>query len=400
MEQPTLPPLRLKKNEERRLRAGHLWIFSNEVDVERTPLTAFEPGDAVRVLTHGGRSVGTAYVNPHTLICARLMSRGAEPVLDRSLIRHRLNLALGLREKLYDEPFYRLVYGESDGLPGLVVDRFGDVLVVQLTTAGMERRRETVVEALVRALRPSGVLLRNDNPIRELEGLPAYVETAHGEVPEAVELREHGLRYRVAPRQGQKTGWYFDQHANRGRLARYARGARVLDAFSYIGGFGLAAAGAGAQAVLCVDASETALEGVRTNAALNGLENRVETLAGDAFDALKALHEAGERFDMVVLDPPAFIKRKKDLRRGTEAYRRLNQRGLRLLGREGFLCTASCSYHLPRATLREVLARTARHLDRGLQITEQGHQAPDHPVHPAIPETEYLKVLFARAFRS
>jgi 23S rRNA (cytosine1962-C5)-methyltransferase len=392
----TLPVLYLKKNEDRRLRTGHLWVFSNEVDVARSPLPAFEPGQPVEIRDSADRPVGSGYVNPRSLIAARLVSRDATQSLDAGLLERRLRAALRLRERLFPQPFYRLVYGESDGLPGLVVDRFGEVLVAQLTTAGMERVRDEVVAALQRLLAPSGILLRNDTPGRSLEGLESYVETAAGDVPERIEIEENGTRFSVPLLTGQKTGWFYDHRLNRLRMQRYVRELRVLDVFSYGGGWGVQAAVAGAAQVLCVDASAPALEDVQRNAARNGVAERVATLHADAFDALRQLREAGEHFDVIVLDPPAFIKRKKDAKPGEQAYRRLNQLAIQLLAPDGILISASCSYHLPREALRDALLRASRAAGRELQLLEQGHQAPDHPVHPAIPETEYLKAFFGR----
>ncbi len=391
-----LPALRLKRNEDRRLRAGHLWVFSNEVDIGHTPLTLFEPGEAVEIQAYNGKVLGTGYVNPHSLICARLVSRSARQPLGRSLLVHRLKVALSLRERVFVKPYYRLVYGEADGLPGLVVDRFGNLLVAQMSTAGMERLRDDVLAALDKVLRPRGVLLRNDGPMRRLEGLESYIEPALGHVPEEVGLEENGVRFRAPLALGQKTGWYYDHRDNRGRLGRYVRGQRVLDVFSYIGGWGVQAAVAGAGQVVCVDSARSSIDQVQANAALNGVESRVSAQQADALEALKSLRDEREKFDIVVLDPPAFIKRRRDHKQGLEAYRRLNQHALAVLGRDGILVSASCSHHLQPDELRRLLLRTARHMDRGLVILEQGHQGPDHPVHPAIPETEYLKAFFAR----
>ncbi|HSU15951.1 class I SAM-dependent rRNA methyltransferase [Longimicrobium sp.] len=391
----SLPPLRLRKNEDRRLRAGHLWVFSNEIDVERTPLPGFEPGEMVEVQDARGAPLGVGYVNPRSLIAARLVSRDRDARLDRALLKRRLARALSLREMLFDRPFYRLAYGESDGVPGLVADRFGDHVVVQLTTAGMERAKDDVVQALRDTLQPAGILFRNDSSGRALEGLDTYVETAFGEVPAAVPLEENGVRFE-APVAGQKTGWFYDHRMNRARLMAYARGRRVLDVFSYIGGWGVQAAAAGAEHVVCVDASAEALEHVARNAALNGAAERVSTRKGDAFDVLRMMAAEGEKFDVVVLDPPAFIKRRKDQKAGEEAYRRVNQLALEVLRQDGILVSASCSYHLPREALQDAMLRAARNRGRSLQIVEQGHQGPDHPVHPAIPETAYLKAFFGR----
>lgn len=394
--QPVLPPLQLKKNEDRRLRAGHAWVFSNEVDIGRTPLTTLEPGAAVQILASNGKVLGTGYANPRSLICARLVSRDPRHPLSPSLLVHRLKVALALRERLFAEPCYRLIYGESDGLPGLVVDRFDQVLVVQITTAGMERLRDEVVAALDKVLKPAAVLLRNDSAIRTLEGLDLYVTPALGEVPDSVAVVENNVRFEAPLAAGQKTGWYYDHRDNRARLGRYVRGTRVLDVFSYIGAWGVQAAAAGASEVVCVDSSQAALEQVHANAALNGVGGRVGVEHGEAFDVLRQLRDNGQRFDVVVLDPPAFIKRRKDVKEGLEAYRRLNQLGMRLLTKDGILVSASCSYHLRRDELQKLLLQSARHLDRSLVIVEQGGQGPDHPVQPAIPETEYLKAFFTR----
>ena len=391
-----LPPLRLKKREERRLRAGHLWVYSNEVDAARTPLSSFEPGDQVEIQAYNGKPLGTGYVNPHSLICARLVSRDRRYRLDRSLLVHRLNIALSLRERLHGgRPFYRLVHGEADGLPGLVVDRFGDYLSVQLTTAGMDRVREQVLEALDRVLKPRGVVLRNDVGVRAMEGLPSAVETI-GEVPEEVEVMEDEARFVTSLTRGQKTGWFYDQADNRRRLARYVRGTRVLDLFAYAGAWAVRALLAGADSALCVDASGAALGKAKVNATRNGVADRLEVREGDAFEVLKALREAGERFDVVVCDPPAFVKRRKDLKAGSEAYRRLAEQAMTLLGRDGILVSCSCSFHMDETDFRRLHLRAARHLGRDLQLLERGGQSADHPVHPAIPETEYLKALFFR----
>lgn len=396
----SLPPLRLKKDQERRLLTGHCWIYSNEIDTEATPLPAFEPGVAVEVWSHGGTWLGYAQVNPHSLIAGRLVSRHRSRPPSPALWGERIRSALELRQRLYRQPYYRLVFGEADGLPGLTVDRYGEVLVVQLTTAGMERVRAELITALEQVVRPEAVLLRNDASVRALEGLPSYVETLLGALPETLTLEEGGLRFRVPLKEGQKTGWFFDQAENRARLQRYRLHGRVLDAFSYLGAWGVQAAARGAHEVLCLDASVAALEGVLHNAGLNGLTGRVQTLQGDAFATLKGLAEAGERFDTVILDPPAFIKRRRDLTEGTEAYHRLNRLGLGLLNPGGLLVSASCSFHLDRDAFLRTVQRGSRRTGLSLQLLEVGGQGPDHPVHPAIPETAYLKTLFFRAVPS
>ncbi len=388
-----LPVLRLKRGEDRRLHAGHLWVFSNEVDTGQTPLSRFAPGDLARVLAHNDRPLGLAYVNPRSLICARLLETVTVP--DEAWFAQRLRRALALRERLYDGPYYRWVHGEADGLPGVVIDRFGAACVVQIGTAGMERLRPALQAALFAAVGIETVLYKSDGATRELEGLPLYVESAGTAFPEVARVIEAGLEFRTPVREGQKTGWFYDQAANRAALAKYVRpGARVLDVFSYVGAWGVRAARAGAADVLCVDASADALRFAAENAERNG--HRVRTLKGDAFDVLAALAADRERFDVVIVDPPAFAKRKKDLPKAQAAYRRLNQAAIGVLAPDGVLVSCSCSHHLGAGDLQEAIAKAARGSGRRLQVLESGGQGPDHPVHPAIPETRYLKAFFCR----
>jgi len=377
------------------LLAGHLWVYSNEVDTRKTALSAFEPGGTVNIQSASGRSLGTGYINPHSLICARLMTRRAGAVFDEDFFVQRLQTALALREAFYRQPYYRLVYGEGDGLPGLIVDRYGEILVMQVTTAGMERCKAEILGALHRVLDIKGVLLRNDTPVRELEKLDSTVETL-GEVPASVQLEEGGVRFEVSLGEGQKTGWFFDQRGNRLAMHKYVAGRRVLDVFSYIGAWGLQAARAGATEVCCVDASAPARELLQRNAAANGLEARLQVEGGDAFEVIAALQAANRQFDVVMVDPPAFIKRRKDIPGGEGAYHRLNRQALQLLAPGGFLISSSCSMHLAAERLQQLLLKAARDSGRRLQVLERGFQGVDHPVHPAIPETAYLKTLFCR----
>ena len=391
-----LPALALKKGEDARLRTGHAWIFSNEVDTRRTPLTAFSPGQHAVVVDHADKPIGIAYVNPAALICARLVARGIRHAVDRSLIVHRLKVALGLREQLYARPFYRLVYGEADGLPGLVLDRYGDVVVGQIATVGMEALKDEVAAAVEKVLKPTALVWKNAGSVRQLEGLPEYVETAFGTLPERVIAEEGGLEFGIDVEHGQKTGWFYDQRANRDAMACYVRDGRVLDLFAYVGAWGVRAASFGASEVVCVDSSKRAIEAIRTNAFRNRVAERVTAVEEDAFDALKRLRQAKERFDAVIVDPPAFVKRKKDFAEGKLAYRRINEAAMQLLGRDGILITCSCSWHMSRESLLEVVNAGARHLDRNVQVLSRLQQAPDHPVNPAIPETDYLKGFVCR----
>jgi 23S rRNA (cytosine1962-C5)-methyltransferase len=387
----------LKKDQERRLLAGHCWIYSNEVDTGATPLKALTPGQTVEILSQRGRWLGYGYANPHSLITARLISRRRGHPLSPALLAERIGAALSLRQRLYRQPFYRLVHGEGDALPGLIVDRYGDLLAVQITTAGMERARGEILAALEQVVRPRGIVLRNDTPARAQEGLEQRIEWVLGDDPGEVELTEGGVRFGVAPGSGQKTGWYFDQAANRHLVARLGPARRVLDACCFVGAWGLQAAARGADQVVAIDSAVPAIEALGANAARNGLAERVRGLQGDVFETLRALREAGERFDLVLLDPPAFIKRRKDLREGTRAYRRLNRLGLELLEPAGLLVTSSCSFHLGRDALQHAVQHAARRAGRDLQLLLAGGQGPDHPIHPAIAETGYLTTLMLRA---
>jgi len=287
------------------------------------------------------------------------------------------------------------VYGESDGLPGLVVDRYGTACVVQIGTAGMEVLKQEIVGALEQVLHCESVLFKNDGALREMEGLPSYVEAAKGRFDECAVVIEDGLEFQVPLAEGQKTGWFFDQAANRRALQKYVRkGARVLDMFSYVGAWGVRAARGGAREVLCVDSSAAALELAAKNAERNGV--KLATVKGDAFDVLQDLAKKGSRFDVVIIDPPAFAKRRKELPKALAAYKRLNQLALRVTADDGILVSCSCSQHVSAEELQDAIAKAARAAEKQLQILELGGQAPDHPVHPAIPETRYLKSYFCR----
>jgi 23S rRNA (cytosine1962-C5)-methyltransferase len=395
----SVPVLKLKRGEDRRLRAGHLWIFSNEVDTAATPLTQFEPGAVVQVHSDRDQFLGFAYVNPRTLIAARIVGRDPAYPLDSSLIVHRLRVALELRERLYREPYYRLVFGESDGLPGLVLDRFGDVVVAQSGTAGMDRLRADVEAAVDKVIGAKTLVWKNDSGARELEGLGQEVVVAGARpMPSEITVREQGAEFVAPLADGQKTGWFYDQTANRERLARYLPpGARVLDVCSYVGAWAITALKNGAARATCVDSSAMALDHVSRNARANGVD--VATIKGDAFDVLKSLQDAGERFDVVIVDPPAFAKRKKDVPQAQAAYRKLNQLALPLIDKDGILVSCTCSYHMGGDDLLSAIQTAARHTSRFVQVLEQGGQSPDHPVHPAIPETRYLKSFFCRVTR-
>jgi 23S rRNA (cytosine1962-C5)-methyltransferase len=391
--------LRLRRGEDRRLRAGHLWVFANEVDNEATPLAGFSAGQPARLHDWRDQFLGHAYVNPHALICARIMSREPAQPVDLALLVRRLASALQLRERHYPTPHYRLVFGEADLLPGLVLDRYGAVLVGQIATAGMEALRPAIESAVAEVLAPEVLLWKNDGAARDLEQLPHEISCAIGELPTMLEVVESGLSFSAPLASAQKTGWFYDQAANRATLGRLLwPGARVLDVCSYLGAWSVTAMRAGAREAWCVDSSAAALEGAAANATRNGVV--VRTLRGDAFEVLEQLGHEGERFDVVVLDPPAFIKRRKDVPRGQAAYRKLNQLAMQLLERDAMLVSCSCSYHLAADELLGAIQAAARHGGHAVQILAAGGQSCDHPLHPAILETRYLKAFFCRVTRA
>lgn len=394
-----LPKLYLKKNEERRLGAGHLWVYSNEVDTKKTPLKALEPGSCVALYSQRGQFCGNAYVNPKSLICARVFSFREEQALEKDLLIMRIKAAVELRDSLYDFPAYRLIHGEGDLLPGLVVDRYDSVLVVQISTAGMQAIESDVIEALVECIKPSAVHVRSTSAIRELEGLNSREETVVGELPETVQIKENGLLYDVPIASGQKTGWFYDHRENRQLLQKYCQGKRVLDAYSYLGAWGLNALAGGATEVVAIDSSRAACDGALHNAKLNKSDSNYTVVKSDVAECLAKLRDNAEKFDVIVLDPPAFIQRAKDKRNGTEKYRKINSLAARLLSKNGLLVSASCSHHLTESDLQRVMLQSARSAGCGLQVLARGYQGPDHPVHAAIPETEYLKAIFGRLVR-
>lgn len=391
--------LSLKKQADRRLKKGHLWIYSNEVDTEKSPLKAFAAGDFVDVVSAGGQFLGKALVNPNALICGRLVTREKTAHLNAAFFKRRLTDALRLREMFFHKPYYRLVYGDADLLPGVVIDRFGDYFVVQLTTAGMDKAQQPLLDTLQSMFNPTAIILRNDHGGRELESLPEEV-VCIGQVPEKIALEENGTAFEFAALTGQKTGWFYDHRINRQQVQAIAHGKRVLDVFSYIGGWGIEAATAGATEVMCVDASQSAIDLVEHNAQLNNVGANVVGVRGKTIEALKTLLEAREKFDLVILDPPAFIKKRKDQKAGEAAYRHINELGIRLLNPDGILVSASCSMPLSEEALTDIVRGAARKHDRHAQLVYAGSQGMDHPVHPAIPETRYIKAQFYRISHS
>lgn len=392
----SVPVLRLKRGEERRIRSGHLWVYSNEVDTAATPLKTLTPGGEVVVEDNRGNALGRAYANPHSLICARLFSRDPNQSLDRAFLQKQIAQAISLREQLFEGGCYRAVFGDGDGLSGLVIDRFNDTFVIQSGTAGMDAVLDDIAAALDHLYQPKNIVVKSESAVREQEGLAPMVQALKGDLPVEVQLRENGVDYYAPLEEGQKTGWFYDHRAARRRILPLVAGARVLDVFSYCGAWGVLAAARGAESVTCVDSSARAMEFVQRNAQLNGVAGRVTGMQMEANAAMRELILQGQRFDVVIIDPPAFIKRKKDFKNGLAGYHAINELAMRLVEPGGVLVSASCSMHLSRDQLMDVVRSSGRHIDRFVQVFASEGQAEDHPVHPAIPETEYLKSIFAR----
>jgi 23S rRNA (cytosine1962-C5)-methyltransferase len=387
--------IQINQHGERRLRAGHVWIYNNELHGKLAQL-GITAGSLVRVVGGNAKELGVAYFNPGSLICARLLSHDPLAVIDQTWFAEKLRAALALRKTLGVSEFGRQVFGESDGLPGLVLDRFGDVMVGQIGTAGMQALLVHIVAAIREVYAPKTLLWKNEASVRALEGLPEEVRVEFGELVEPVVIQELGAAFGTFPLTGQKTGWFYDQRDNRARAAMYFKDARVLDVFSYVGAWGVGAAVAGAREVMCIDSSQKALDALIENAALNKVADRVTAVKADAFDELKRLQQVGELFDVVIIDPPALIKRKKDHAEGSLAYRRLTESAIRLIRPGGILISCSCSFHMSAGELIEVAARAAAKHGRALQILQNLQQAADHPVLAAMPETHYLKGFLAR----
>ena len=392
---PVTAGVRLRRDRERRVASGHLWVFVSDIEkVQGSP----QPGDLVDVVTHRGRFLGRGYINPRSAIRVRLLTHRDEPV-DDAFFARRVQTALALRDRVVSgTTAYRLIFGEGDLLPGLVVDRYGDVLVAQILTAGMERRKDMLADLLQSQTAPSAIYLRNDARSRTLEGLPLYREFARGAAPTQLEITEGTAHFAVDIGAGQKTGWFCDQRENRLALAPFARGARVLDAFCYGGAFGIQAAMNGAASVVGLDESEEAIAAARTHAELNGVGERCTYRAADAFDELRALQRTGDRFDLVILDPPAFARSRQTVVQALTGYKEINLSALRLLRPDGFLVSCSCSWHVDEQMLWTAIAEAAADAGRQLRLVEFRSQARDHPMLGAMPETRYLKCFILQAF--
>ena len=383
----------LKKGEGRTLKAGGAWIFDNEIDkVEGTP----EDGSLVEVRDFDGYGMGTGFYNSRSKIRVRMISRKAGQPIDRDFLRMRVQNAWDYRKKTVDTSSCRIIFGEADFLPGLVVDKFSDVLVVQSLALGIDRMKEEILSLLVEVLRADGVEIRgiyerSDAKVREQEGLPRQKGFIGAEFPTRVQIVENGVRYEVDVEDGQKTGFFLDQKYNRLAIQRLCRDARVLDCFTHTGSFALNAGIAGASSVLGVDASQLAVDQARINAELNGLSDRVQFQCADVFDLLPELERQGEQFDVVILDPPAFAKSRASVKNATRGYRDINLRGMKLVRDGGYLATCSCSHFMTYELFTQTIAQAARSAHVRLRQVEYRTQAPDHPILWAADESYYLK---------
>ncbi|ACC98892.1 putative SAM-dependent methyltransferases [Elusimicrobium minutum Pei191] len=379
--------IKLKAREDKRVRAGHLWIFSNEIEnLDKTAVS----GSLCRVLSAEGDTVGYGYFNPHSLISVRLLKRGKEP-LEKSFIQDYIDAAYGYRKEIGLRKYGRMVYGESDMLPGLIIDRYGDILVIDILTAGMELLKEDITKAVKKIFKPKGIIYKNDSSFRIMENLPVNPEIM-GEVPQSVIIEENKVEYEVPLSEGQKTGFYFDQRENREFLKPYFKDKLVLDLYSYIGAFGIYAAKNGAAQVWGTDSSALAVEYANKNAKLNGVEDIVTYKRDDAERLLSAMgkKELPDQPDFVLLDPPAFVKNRKSLPQAINLYVKLNRMALEGLEPGGYLATSTCSHHISREIFVDIIRQAAYKAGKRVVMLELRGQAKDHPVLVGMPETEYL----------
>jgi 23S rRNA (cytosine1962-C5)-methyltransferase len=387
--------IRLRPRHDRRLRRGHPWVFANEIDGD---VAALPRGGVVDVTDARGEHLGRGTANPASLIAVRVLTRDRSDDPDSAAFyARRLREALARRERVCPgRRSLRLVHGEGDDLPGLVVDRYGDHVVAQLGTLGMELRKDLLEAALREVVAPAGAVLRSEGPARRLEGLEDERRAWFGEVPDETEIEESGVRFGVGLLEGQKTGHFHDQAPNRAALAPLCRGADVLDVYANSGGFGLHALVAGAASCLFVDRSAQCAEAIRANAARNGVAERARALVADGKDTLQQLVRDGRRFGVVMLDPPAFAKTRKAAGAALKGYLDVNALGMRLVEPGGLLATSSCSWHVEEERFLEVVVEAAARAGRRLALVRRGEQGPDHVIRPEIPETRYLKHLVFR----
>jgi len=384
-----LEKIRLKKNEDKRIIEGHLWVFSNEID---SSIEAKGEGEVVEVEDCQGNFLAKGYYNRHSLIAVRILSYQKDEKIDKDFFFKRMEQALKYRQRLYPQlSSYRVVYSEGDFLPGLIIDKYEKSLALQILTSGMERLEEDIIQAGEILFSPARIVLRNDASFRELEGLVQGVRIIKGDIKNPALIEEFGLKLFVDLKEGQKTGFFFDQKENRLIGAIYAKGRKVLDCFCYTGAWGITAAKNGAKGVLGIDSSQKSLELAQKNAKLNEVDKLCTFVKGDAFEVLRGLVQKEEKFDMVILDPPAFVKSKSKLVEGMKGYKEINLQALKLLDKGGMLISCSCSHNLSRDLFIEIIKSSAKDAHKTLRLIEFRTQAKDHPILLSMPETEYLK---------
>lgn len=380
----------LRKGAQHRVEAGHPWVYQSELDFIDGE---FEPGDIVDVYNYRQHFIGRGYINPKSQIIIRILTRVQETI-DRAFFQKRIEQAWQYRQRFLDEPDYcRLIYGEADFLPALIVDKFGDYLVIQTLALGIDLHKDLIVSILEDMFKPAGIYERNDVPVRRLEGLQQHKGYIKGEFPTEIEVRENGMPFYADIENGQKTGFFYDQRENRRVLKYFVQDAEVLDCFCHTGSFTVHAARYGAKHVMAVDISEQAIELARRNAQLNGVEELCEFRTANAFDLLRQMTEEHRQFDVVILDPPAFTKSRSSLEGAARGYKEINLRGLKLVRPGGYLITCSCSYHMDRDLFQAIVVDAAKDAHRTIRQIEYRTQAKDHPILPAAPETHYLKYL-------
>ncbi|WP_085900941.1 class I SAM-dependent rRNA methyltransferase [Kiloniella majae] len=385
------PTIRLRPKAQKRLLNGYPWVFSNEIEVS-AETKQIPAGTIVRIEANDGQPLGTAIYNRQPLISARLLSPSAKTIIDEDFFTEILQKALSLRETLFNVPYYRLIHAEADGIPGTIIDRYGDTLVLQVNTAGIENLLTALLTALDRVLEPKTVVLRNDTPSRLLEGLECYDKVVKGELNGPIKVIEHDATFFAELQEGQKTGWFFDQRDNRKLAARFAKDADVLDCYSFAGGFTVQSALAGAKSVTTVDRSQTALDLAAKAAAENGVADKCTFVKAEVFNHLAKLANDGESFDLVIVDPPAFVKSKKDIQQGSKGYRKLARLAAKLVKSGGYLVVASCSHHMDIDNFADQTRKGLLDANRKSRLLFTRGAGPDHPVHPFLPESEYLKL--------
>ncbi len=390
------PTIQLKPGKEKRVYTLHPWIFKSDIDKE---LNGCLPGDTVNIISSKGKFLAKGYYNPNSQIALRIMTYQEEEAVDRNLIFRRIHEAVEYRRTFADLKSCRLVFAESDRLPALIVDAFDDVLVLQCLALGMERFKKDIVDALVEEMHPRGIWERNDVPVRRLEGLEMCTGLLYGEVPDRVQMTENGVKFWVDVKEGQKTGFFLDQKENRAAIAPFVKGQKVLDCFTHTGSFALHAGHYGAAEVTGVDISEYACEYAAENAALNHMEDRVRFIAANAFDLLSEQSRKGEKYDVIILDPPAFTKSRNAVDSALRGYKEINLRAIKMIRTGGYLITCSCSQHVLPEMFRSMVMDAAKDAKVLLRQVEFRTQGKDHPILPYARETEYLKCGIYQVFR-